>query len=75
MLSKLIFQLAVYLIWKEHNTHIFTALSTSSLSLRRALDQLLRDCMISFPTQDSSPSLMQFYFLCIRLLCGVSTLV
>lgn len=63
---KLIFQSAIYLIWRERNARVFTSVSTSADGLRRALDRLIRDRLLSYPSPDSSPSLLQFYFSCIR---------
>lgn len=59
---KLIFQSAIYLIWKERNARVFTSASTSAAALRSALDRLIRDRLLSFPSPDPSPSLLQFYF-------------
>lgn len=63
---KLIFQSAIYLIWQERNARIFTSTTTSASGLSRALDRLIRDRLISFPSPDHSPSMLQFYFSCIR---------
>ncbi|XP_013595119.1 PREDICTED: uncharacterized protein LOC106303381 [Brassica oleracea var. oleracea] len=63
---KLIFQSAIYLIWRERNACVFTSVSTSADGLCRALDRLIRDRLLSYPSPDSSPSLLQFYFSCIR---------
>lgn len=54
---KLILQAAIYLIWKERNARVFTAVSTSATAIRHALDRLL-----SCPSPDSTPLLLQFYF-------------
>lgn len=59
---KLILQCAISLIWKERNARIFTSVSTTAAGLRQALDRLIRDRLLSFPSQDASPSLLQFYF-------------
>ncbi|KAL0655963.1 hypothetical protein Bca4012_076547 [Brassica carinata] len=61
---KLMFQTAIYLIWRERNARIFTSTSTSAAGLRQALDRVLRDRLISFPSSDHSPSLLQYYFSC-----------
>lgn len=63
---KLILQSAIYLIWRERNARIFTSVSTPAYGLRLALDRLIRDRLISFPSQDSSPSVLQYYFTFIR---------
>uniref|UniRef100_M4ERF2 Reverse transcriptase zinc-binding domain-containing protein n=1 Tax=Brassica campestris TaxID=3711 RepID=M4ERF2_BRACM len=61
-LIKLILQSATYLIWRERNARVFSSVSTSAAGLRLALDCLIRDRLIAFPSQDHSPSLLQFYF-------------
>nr|VDD19031.1 unnamed protein product [Brassica rapa] len=63
---KLILQSLSYLIWRERNARIFTAVSTPAVGLRQALDRLVRDRLISFPSTDLSPSLLQFFFACTR---------
>ena len=61
---KFMFQTAIYLIWRERNARIFTSTSTSAAGLRHALDRLLRDRLIFFPSPDHSPSLLMYYFSC-----------
>ncbi|CAH2060585.1 unnamed protein product, partial [Thlaspi arvense] len=64
---KLIFQSAIYLIWKEKNAHIFSAISTSPYNICFSLDRLVRDCLLSIPSRShSSVSMLEFYFSCIR---------
>ncbi|CAH8339434.1 unnamed protein product [Eruca vesicaria subsp. sativa] len=64
LVIKLVLQSAIYLIWRERNARIFTSTTTSASGLRRALDRLIRDRLISFPSSDQSPSSLQFYFSC-----------
>lgn len=63
---KLILQSLSYLIWRERNARIFTAVSTPAVGIRQALDGLVRDRLISFPSTDLSPSMLQFFFACTR---------
>ncbi|KAF8081798.1 hypothetical protein N665_0866s0006, partial [Sinapis alba] len=63
---KLIFQSIIYALWRERNARVFTAASTNAPGLRRVLDRQIRDRLISFPSPDSSPSMLEFYFSCIR---------
>lgn len=59
---KFILQSAFYLIWKERTIPIFTVVFTPSVGLCRVLGRLIRDRLISFPSNDLSPSLLQYYF-------------
>lgn len=62
-LLKLIFQSTIYLIWKERNARIFTAVSTTSSSVHLSLDRLIRDRLLSIPAASpAGPSLLQIYF-------------
>ncbi|XP_009102113.2 uncharacterized protein LOC103828250 [Brassica rapa] len=51
VLMKLIFQSIIYIVWKERNTRIFTAVSTSAQGLHLQLDRLLRDRILSLPAR------------------------
>nr|VDD61836.1 unnamed protein product [Brassica oleracea] len=63
VIVKLVFQSAVFLIWKERNARIFTATSTPPQVLQKALDRLIRDRLLSFPASTpSSPSMLELYF-------------
>ncbi|KAL0814565.1 hypothetical protein Bca101_071008 [Brassica carinata] len=63
---KLIFQSTIYALWRERGVRetqqIFTAVSTNAPGLPRALDRQIRDRLISFPSPDTSPSMLEFYF-------------
>lgn len=64
---KLHFQSTIYLLWKERNARIFSAVSSSPASIRVRLDRLMRDRLLSLPVRwSTSPSLLQFYFACTR---------
>lgn len=67
-LLKIIFQAAVYLIWKERNARIFTSTSIPAAQIRSSLDRLVRDRILSLPpsTNLRQPSLLLFYLSCIR---------
>ncbi|XP_013731626.1 uncharacterized protein LOC106435299 [Brassica napus] len=61
-LIKHIFQASIYLLWKERNARIFTAVSTTPRIIHHALDRLLRDRLLSIkaaPPPAQSP--LQFY--------------
>ena len=67
VLMKLIIQSIIYIVWKERNACIFTAVSTSARGLHLQLDRLLRDIILSLPARpQSASSLLEFYFLCYR---------
>ncbi|CAA7021156.1 unnamed protein product [Microthlaspi erraticum] len=67
VIIKLLFQAAVYLIWKERNSRIFKNISSTSGAIRVSVDRLIRDRLLSLPSTDGSPSLLEFYFGCIKL--------
>ncbi|CAA7031080.1 unnamed protein product [Microthlaspi erraticum] len=65
--SKLLLQSAVYLIWRERNARIFTGKATPATTLRVSIDRLMRDRLLSFPSQSVfRSSLLEFYFFCFR---------
>lgn len=47
---------------------IFTNTTTSTAGVQRALDRLIQDRLLSFPSPDSSHSMLEFDFSSIRLL-------
>ncbi|KAF3511888.1 hypothetical protein F2Q69_00004894, partial [Brassica cretica] len=66
--SSFFFQSIIYFIWRERNLRIFTSVSSLLSVLHLALDRLLRDRLLSFPTPSpASPSLLQLYFSFYRL--------
>ncbi|XP_048637662.1 uncharacterized protein LOC125610047 [Brassica napus] len=64
---KLMFQSAVYLIWKERNKRIFTSVSSTANSIRCAVDRQIRDRLLSIPASPRIQlSMLQFFFACTR---------
>ncbi|CAA7043516.1 unnamed protein product [Microthlaspi erraticum] len=59
---KLLLQISIYVLWRERNARIFTASTTPPAIMKRQVDRLMRDRLISFPVTDSAPSLLEFYF-------------
>lgn len=60
---KLILQSAVYHIWKERNSRIFTAVESTIAALRLVIDRTIRNRLLSFPGPNlHSLSLLQIYF-------------
>ncbi|CAA7053093.1 unnamed protein product [Microthlaspi erraticum] len=60
---RLLFQVVMYLVWKERNQRIFTPTSSSPTAVCAQVDRLIRDRLLSFPaTATSSPSLLEVYF-------------
>ena len=61
---KLYFQSAIYLLWKERNARVFTAVSSPSSVILASLDRMMRDRLLSYPASSSfSSSLLLFIFL------------
>lgn len=61
---KLYFQSAIYLLWKERNARLFTAVSSPSSVILASLDRMMRDRLLSYPASSSfSSSLLLFIFL------------
>ena len=61
-LIKLIFQASIYLLWKERNARIFTAVSTQPRIIHHALDRLLWDRLLSIKAASPpAQSPLQFY--------------
>lgn len=65
-LLKIIFQAAIYFIWKERNAKIFTSSSIPAAQIRVFPDRLVQDMLLSLPlsTNLCQPSLLVFYFSC-----------
>ncbi|XP_013617059.1 PREDICTED: uncharacterized protein LOC106323493 [Brassica oleracea var. oleracea] len=58
------FQSAIYLLWKERNVRVFTAVSSPSSVILASLDRMMRDRLLSYPASSSfSSSLLLFIFL------------
>ncbi|KAG5376028.1 hypothetical protein IGI04_040624 [Brassica rapa subsp. trilocularis] len=61
---KLYFQSAIYLLWKERNARVFTAVSSPSSVILVSLDRMMRDRLLSYPASSSFSSfLLLFIFL------------
>ncbi|KAG5390817.1 hypothetical protein IGI04_032358 [Brassica rapa subsp. trilocularis] len=61
---KLYFQSAIYLLWKERNARVFTAVSSPSSVILASLDRMMRDRLFSYPAHSSfSSSLLILSFL------------
>ncbi|KAG5388097.1 hypothetical protein IGI04_029638 [Brassica rapa subsp. trilocularis] len=61
---KLYFQSAIYLLWKERNARVFTAVSSPSSVILASLNRMMRDRLLSYPASSSfSSSLLLFIFL------------
>ncbi|XP_009102169.1 uncharacterized protein LOC103828312 [Brassica rapa] len=60
-LIKLIFQASIYLLWKEKNARIFTAVYTPPRIIHHVLDRLLRDRLLSIKALPPAQSPLQFY--------------
>lgn len=62
-IAKVLFQVSVYLIWKERNARVFTSISSSPDSIIRAVDRMTRDRLLTVPTRRADlPSLLEVYF-------------
>ncbi|CAN6827329.1 unnamed protein product [Brassica oleracea] len=62
---KLLMQSTVYCLWKERNSRIFAGSSVSVAGVVAQVDRLLRDRLVSIPSQSLSSthySLLQVYF-------------
>lgn len=64
IILQLLFQVIVYALWRERNARIFTATTTPTCVMKRLVDRTMRDRLLSFPSKDASPSLLEFYFSC-----------
>lgn len=74
-LIKLVFQSAIYHIWKERNARIFTSRSSPPATTRAAIDRQIRDRLLSIPPSPRvQPSFLQFFFACTRPPWGVLSL-
>ncbi|XP_024006225.1 uncharacterized protein LOC112082856 [Eutrema salsugineum] len=63
VLGKLIFQCIIYSLWKERNARVFSSVSSPVLVLRRTVDRMIRDRLLSFLARSLSyPSLLELYF-------------
>lgn len=51
----------------ERNVQIFIATSMLLPAFKGMVDRTMRDRLLSFPTSDWLPSLLEFYFGCISL--------
>lgn len=63
-ITKLLFQVIVYSIWRERNARIFTTTITPLSVLKYQVDRTMRDRLLSFPSRDASLSLLESYFSC-----------
>ncbi|CAA7013050.1 unnamed protein product [Microthlaspi erraticum] len=64
-LMKLLLQVTVYALWRERNARIFTTTTTTLSALKNVVDRTIRDRLLSFPSLDGTPSLLESYFACI----------
>ncbi|CAH2080201.1 unnamed protein product [Thlaspi arvense] len=69
VVTKLLFQIIIYQLWKERNRRIFNSTSTTTAAVHLAIDQTTRDRLLSIPVPgDGSSSLLEVYFLCFSAL-------
>ncbi|CAA7036341.1 unnamed protein product [Microthlaspi erraticum] len=64
-IMKLLLQIIVYTLWRERNARIFTSKTTPLSVLKGMVDRTVRDRLLSFPSVNGSPSLLELYFGCI----------
>ncbi|CAA7054706.1 unnamed protein product [Microthlaspi erraticum] len=64
-LMRLLLQVTVYALWRERNARIFTTTNTPIHALKGVVDRTVRDRLLSFPSLDGTPSLLESYFACI----------
>ncbi|KAG5382997.1 hypothetical protein IGI04_021951 [Brassica rapa subsp. trilocularis] len=64
---KLYFQSAIYLLWKERNARVFTAVSSPSSVILAFLDRMMRDRLLSYLESSSFSSSLLLFIFCIRL--------
>lgn len=66
VVARLLFQVCVYLIWKERNKRIFSSTSSPVAAVRSEVSNYLRARLLSFPANSgSNPSLLEVFFSCL----------